>query len=200
MNYLARTIAPDLMEKACELFDNQIKQTALSFLKLTPDVLSQVANELLHLPLRLGGFGLCLTLPVSPAAYLGSLAAAAPLLAKVPHPQLHTSPHLQHLKHAFHRLGLPSSSLPLPSPELFINNFIDQDSTPKLQKRISAHYYSSKFVDLQRAADPTIQAHLLSISQRSSSTWLSTIPVRQGYLLADRDFLLASRLRLRLHI
>src|SRR6185503_4178885 len=48
-------------------------------------------------------------------------------------------------------------------------------------------------------ADPGLSSHLLSLRQTGAANWLTVTPSRPELSLADDDFRLAARLRLRLH-
>jgi hypothetical protein len=69
MNFLLRTLPPDLTAAACAAFDTQIRTSAIHILQLTHDHLSQVALDQFRLPLRRGGLGLPSMLSIAPAAF-----------------------------------------------------------------------------------------------------------------------------------
>ena len=85
--FTCRTMPPQLTSTACKSFDHFTLCTAADILRLDLDSLSEVVRSQLTLPLRHGGFGLRSMLAIAPAAFLGSLAAAArhlPQLVDVP--------------------------------------------------------------------------------------------------------------------
>ena len=59
-------------------------QTAITKLQLSPDPLPKAALIQVRLPLKEGGLGLRSTVGIAPAAYLGSLASAAPAIISSP--------------------------------------------------------------------------------------------------------------------
>src|SRR5690349_19876846 len=79
MNYLTRTMRPDVLRSAAEQFDRSVLDTARNKLRL-PDSSTDEAKLSLTLPIREGGFGLRSMTRVSPAAYWSALAQAAPEL------------------------------------------------------------------------------------------------------------------------
>ena len=121
INFLCRTLATPLVSDACEKFDEQVRHAAITILRLDQDHLSHEAICQMLLPMRLGGLGLCRTLDISPAAFLGSIAGSSPMLVNVQRPDgpAHSPSLLHHIHNSFTRLRLPSAKLPLPSPELF---------------------------------------------------------------------------------
>jgi hypothetical protein len=74
-NFSCRTLPPRLTSRACVTFDQLVLHTAMDILRLDLD--SPDARNLLTLPMRHGRFGLRRMEATAPAAFLGSLAAAA---------------------------------------------------------------------------------------------------------------------------
>ena len=70
-------LSPRLTLRACASFDQLVLRTATNILRLDLDSLPPDACALLTLPMRHGGFGLRRMEATAPAAFLGSLAAAA---------------------------------------------------------------------------------------------------------------------------
>ena len=76
-NFLCRTLPPRLTSAACAAFDKSVLNAAVSILHLERDSLSALVLQLLAFPTSYGGFGLRRMELAAPAAFLGSLAAAA---------------------------------------------------------------------------------------------------------------------------
>jgi hypothetical protein len=147
----------------------------------------------LSLPLRLGGMGLRSMVATAPAAFLGSLAAAAPYLLS-PHLPV-SAPLIFDLEHALSLVRhLPG--LRLPSATDFLP-LAAQQSPPSLQRTISLAA-STSFLRSLLQQSPSLLPHLLSLQQAGSSAWLTAVPTRPELVLADDDFRLAARLRLQL--
>jgi len=77
LNFTCRTLPSKLTSPACSAFDRLVLDAAMTTLHLDRDSLPEEMRKLLTLPLRLGGFGLRSMVATAPAAFLGSLAAAA---------------------------------------------------------------------------------------------------------------------------
>jgi len=210
MIFLLRSLPPDLTASACADFDSQIRASAIHILRLSHDRLSQAALDQFCLPLRRGGLGLRSMLSIAPAAFLGSIAASAPLLIHVPRPPSvppHSIPLLSRLQEAYRVLRLPSKSLRLPDSRQLpsSDSFLDSLSCapiPKLQRAISHLLDARLLTSIIAAASPddhlSVKAHFTSLSQPHTSFWLSTLPTCPTFILHNDQFLLATRLRLRL--
>jgi len=127
----------------------------------------------------------------APAAYLGSLAAAAPHL---PAQLLDAAPFIREIEHALSYCRLPG--LRVPSAGSFLARAARRPPRA-LQHTITAAVEDAvtRAVD----ADPALSSHLLSLRQTGAANWLTVTPSRPELSLADDDFRLAARLRLRLH-
>ena len=127
---------------------------------------------------------------IAPAAFLGSLAAAARHLP----PRLVDIPLILEIDHALSRcqhLGLR-----LPNAASFLT--LAARSPPiSLQKTISSAIEDAVLRSIENS--PIVSSHLVSLKQAGASGWLAAIPSRPELTLEDDDFRLAARLRLRLH-
>ena len=83
MTYILRTHRPEATQEAAHAFRDKMILAAQQKLALTDAELSQQCRNQLHLPARMGGFGLPNTPDIAPIAWLGGQAAAAPLIARV---------------------------------------------------------------------------------------------------------------------
>ena len=189
-NFTCRTLPPQLTLPACETFDSLVFNTAVGILHLDPSCLGD-ASTLLTLPIKHGGFGLRRMKLTAPAAYLGSLAAAAPHL---PAQLLDAAPFIREIEHALSYCRLPG--LRVPSADSFLARAARRPPRA-LQHTITAAVEDAvtRAVD----ADPGLSSHLLSLRQTGAANWLTVTPSRPELSLADDDFRLAARLRLRLH-
>src|SRR5690242_794749 len=160
LNFLLRTLPPSLTTNACQLFDQLVLGTATHILGLSPDLLTQEALALLRLPLKCGGFGFRSMVSVAPAAYLGSLAAAASTIASVPRPA-HSAPHspalLTHIAHSY-RLIQPGQSHRLPHHAKFISHFARADAS-RLQHRLCHASEAHTLKQLKSTASLPLLAH-----------------------------------------
>ena len=79
--FTCRTLPPRLSLEACTSFDELALRTAIAILRLDASSLPGEARSQLALPLRLGGFGIRSMVTTAPAAFIASVAAAAPYLS-----------------------------------------------------------------------------------------------------------------------
>ena len=105
--FACRTLPPRLTSAACASFDHLTLRTATNILRLDLDSLSEVVRSQLTLPLRYGGFGLRSMVAIAPAAFLGSLAAAARHM-----PHLVDVPLMLEIEHALSRCQFLGLKLP----------------------------------------------------------------------------------------
>ena len=225
LNYLLRCSPPSCISDVCREFDSQVLAAAVDKLDLADDETTAPDTvRLLRARLKDGGFGLTSAQLTSPAAYLGSLAAA------------HSTPAL---------LGYTPLDRPLPSGTL-LHGWID-DSIARVKARTSDctkhlpataasffRFYSTKRNTLARTLQRTLNtqatqhsfdasmssarrewtssksmhdaelllrttrrlAHLRSISAPLSSLWKQAIPSTASLTLLDSQYRLAARLNL----
>ena len=168
-------------------------RTAATILRLDPLSIPREVRVQMSLPLRLGGMGLRSMVATAPAAFLGSLAAAAPYLLS-PHLQAST-PLFADLEYALSLVReLPGLSLP---PATAFLPLAAQNPPRALQRAIS-HAGSTSLLRSLLQSSPSLLPHLLSLQQPGASAWLSAVPTRPELVLPDDDFRLAARLRLQL--
>ena len=175
---------------ACAAFDQLVLNAALTTLRLDKASLPEEVLTLITLPLRHGGFGLRNMVATAPAAFLGSLAAAA---RHLPSAHLAHSPLFNEIEHALSHCQLPG--LRLPPTTSFLASAARQPLR-SLQHTITAAIEDQ----LSRSARGSVAmaAHLLSLRQAGASSWLTATPSRPELMLSNDDFRLAARLRLRL--
>ena len=172
-------------------FDHLVLRTATNILRLDLDSLPPHARALLTLPMRHGGFGLRRMEATAPAAFLGSLAAAARYLPSAE--LLVTTPMFGELEQALLYCQLPG--LKLPPSNLFFARAARQRPTA-LQRSITAAIEDSLASAI--GGSPALSAHLLSLRQTGASNWFTAVFPRPELTLSNDDFRLAARLRLRL--
>jgi hypothetical protein len=124
---------------------------------------------------------------IAPAAFLGSLADAARHL-----PQLADIPLALDIAHALSRCQF--LGLKLPTAAAFLTCAARRPPI-SLQKTISSAIEDTLLRSI--GDSPSLSSHLLSLKQTGASGWLAAIPSRPELTLADEDFRLAARLRLR---
>ena len=88
MNYLTRTVPPDILQAACQYFDSLVQQTAIQRADLTHAQLpayfpADSLHAQLALPINLGGFGFTESLETSHSAYVNSVARSLELVASL---------------------------------------------------------------------------------------------------------------------
>ena len=160
-------------------------------LRLDKNSLPGEALSLLTLPLRHGGFGLRSMVATAPAAFLGSLAAAA---RHLPSPmQSAATPLIEEIKHALLCCQLPGLRLPPAASFLACAarrppRYLQHSITAAIEDRLARSIGGSV----------ALSSHLLSLRQAGASSWLAATPSRPELMLCDDDFRLAARLRLRL--
>jgi len=186
--FTCRTLPPTLSSDACVAFDRQILRTAARILRLELDSMSEGTRLQLSLPLRLGGFGLSSMITTAPAAFISSVAAAAPYL---PAPQLLTStPLFAELDRA---LSLVRQFRGVKFPPAYPFLTLASQRPPRgVQRSISSAISESQLLNILSSGSPTLTAHFTSLKQAGASAWLATIPSRPEFILSDDDFRLAA--------
>ena len=204
MNYFSRIFAPDVFQPCAKDFDQRVFETFSSKLALPP--LNDVAREQVSLPVFLGGFGLRSMSYVSPVAYWCALSQYYHLISPlVPSPDVLLAdskvPFVQSL-YKCHTLLLDFHiKLPRPTPPRPENFFCDFKDTPaaagyqrKLLLAINASRLKTLISLTPRLSSD--RARFNSLSDKHSSSWLSTPPISPLFTLPDQSFAIASRLRL----
>ena len=162
LNFLCRTLPPHITLDACQIFQAHVLKTALHLLQLPQQSLSQVALRQIQLPLRLGGLGLRSVVDTAPAAYLGSLAASAPLIAPICSPP--PAPILIILQQSLDHFN-QCDDLKLPTPQHFFAHFANPSPAThlpphKLQRHLSFALAQSHQHQLYKSLTQPLQAHL----------------------------------------
>ena len=174
LNFLCRTLPPHITLDACQIFQAHVLKTALHLLQLPQQSLSQVALRQIQLPLRLGGLGLRSVVDTAPAAYLGSLAASAPLIAPICSPP--PAPSLTILQQSLDHFN-QCDDLKLPTPQHFFAHVANPSPATrlpphKLQQHLSFALAQSHQHQLYKSLTQPLQAHLTSLSQKSPDHFL----------------------------
>src|SRR5690349_6844272 len=86
----------------------------------------------------------------------------------------------------------------MPSLWYVISRALLSPLLPTFCQRLPSIHHGSALLRSLLHRFPSSQPHLLSLQQPGSSAWLSTAPTRPELVLANEDFRLAVRLRLRL--
>jgi hypothetical protein len=191
LTFTCRTLPSTLTSSACAAFDRLVMGAAMATLRLNENSLPEEALTLLTLPLRHGGFGLRSMVATAPAAFLGSLAAAARHLPDL----LTATPLLQEIERALSHCRLPGLNLPPAASFL--------TCAARRPPRFLQHSITSAIEDHQSCTlrgSVALATHLLSLRQTGASSWLAATPSRPELLLSDDDFRLAARLRLPFHL
>jgi hypothetical protein len=203
MNYWSRIFPPEVFLPTATAFDQVVLDTFCSKLSLPP--LDSVAREQISLPVYLGGFGLRSMQKVSPIAWWCALAQyyfrIHPLVPSRDFlSATSTIPFIQS-QYACHSLLSSSiTKLPPPAPPRAANFFVDFKDTPAVagfQKTISSALNTSRAKTLIAKSAPYSQdrARFNSLSDKSSSYWLSTPPISSNYILPNPSFHAICRLR-----
>jgi hypothetical protein len=211
MNYALRCTPPPCIRLAATAFDELVIGAAQNKLRLQHDEVEQrTTQHLLRAPLRHGGFGLASARQTSPAAYLGSVAAAASAPAFVPYrdpscplpanAQLHQwiAGSIAELVNA----APECEALLPPSPSVFFRHPTVL-TTSSLQHELSLQATNSFYkASLQRATDAKkeddgrARALLTSVSAPRAWTWKTVLPTSRALELTDTQYRLAARLNL----
>ena len=161
-NFLCRTLPPRLTSSACAAFDKSVLNAAVSILHLERDSLSALVLQLLAFPTSHGGFGLRRMELAAPAAFLGSLAAAARYM---PSPELLSSiPLTGEIERALSVCQIPRLRLPT------VGSFLA--SAARRPPRGLQHLIVTAMEDaLVRDVrdNPALASHLLSLRQAGAS-------------------------------
>ncbi|HYC00552.1 MAG TPA: hypothetical protein VEC57_15570 [Candidatus Limnocylindrales bacterium] len=205
MDYTIRTVPSDLTRDAARSFDERVLRT---FYAKTGIAVSDVAQQLLQLPIRNGGIGLRSIATACAPAYASSLALAAqdiaPLLAashvdSTP-PDLPTARGLSDALSFLRDEHVPAAEKTdagqtSGDPAAFFVKFRD-GCAPHFQQQLTRAIYDLHFHGILRAASLSDRARLLSTSSKRAGLWLTATPTSNELFIPDAAFLLALRLRL----
>ena len=175
--------------------------------KLQLPALSDVARKHnLCLPIYLGGFGLRSMQKVSPVAWWCALAQyfhlVSPLVPSLALLDSSSTVRFVQNQYSCHRTLLGYDvKLPRPFPllaEHFFSDFKAKNVVAGFQRSIlsAINIHDATRLILDSKSKSPDKARLTSLSERSSSYWLSTPPVSPSFLLSSQDFNAACRLRL----
>lgn len=212
LNYLLRCIPPSCIAQLAEEFDNTFIGSALDKLEVRLSEVTEETRRILQTKLSDGGFGLKSARTTSPAAYLGSLAAARTAQVFDAHnnsdcPLPSSTPLHGWIEHSM-RLITDASADSLPSsPSSFFSHYASAKSSlsSTLQHTLSMQAASSQYEASLRSAKEMRKhdggatlAHLKAYSAPRASTWKSTVPTGRLQTLTDTQYRIAARLNLRL--
>jgi hypothetical protein len=203
MNYWTRVIPPAVLYPTSTAFDTMVLDTAISILKLPK--LSSAAQLQLKLPIRHGGFGLRSMDLTSPAAWWSALAQAYRFILRlVPSPAALTPDvpfvKTQSLCHAFftkYKIPLKGNPVP-PTPAEFWTIYQRQRAYAGTQRLIMVSLYKSLHNQLKsqfKSPSPDF-ARIVSVSEKSTGLWLTTLPIHPSLIMHNTHFSIASRIRL----
>ena len=208
MGYLSRTIRPHLLADYAKKFDLMVLETAVSKLNL-PKALSEETVSTLHLPLRLGGFGLRSVAKTSSAAYFSAVAQTVPdLLAIVPanhvnsllveeKSRIPTANAIQSCLEFFAASGLTLGQAGLPrNLAEFWGNYSLPTPGSRLQSAVCTLLESVALAKLKAQLDLHNQQRIVSAGGKFAGVWLSVTPTSFDLQLTDEEMGLASRIRL----
>jgi hypothetical protein len=221
MNYLLRCTPPKCIAELAREFDDRIVEAARDKLEVRCGEVTDETIRLLRQKLSNGGFGLKSALATSPAAFLGSVAAARSARVFDPYAQPDCPLPSDTLLHQW--LGqamklvtddtpaaaeyLPPSAPAAPAASSFFSFYATAKSSlsSTLQRNITTQAAQHSFEASLTAAKKmkkqdggVAYVHLQSYSAKGASTWKSTIPTGKILMLTDTQYRLAARLSLRL--
>lgn len=197
-DYIIRTLPPTITLPAAREFDELLLDTHAQKQGLNLSKLSTVASEQIKLPYRNAGLGLVPRARVAPAAYLSSMATAAPftasLLTRRPTPMS-----VKCVRHCYRLLNDTGAKgiVPkiLPPVDQFVDHF-QRHSAWGVQKlvvrAVSNHIYS----ELRRHPRTTVaeRARLTAGAAPKASTWLVTLPTEPRLLMNNIEWAVSESL------
>jgi hypothetical protein len=215
LNYLLRCTPPSCIAELADDFDRTFIGSALDKLEVRLSEVTEETRCILQTKLSDGGFGLKSARTTSPAAYLGSLAAARTAEVFDVHnkpacPLPSTIPLTGWIEHSMRLItdATPESADSLPSsPSSFFSYYATAKSSlsSTLQHTLSMQAASSQYEASLRSAKEMRKhdggaslAHLKAYSAPRASTWKSTVPTGRLLTLTDTQYRIAARLNLRL--
>jgi hypothetical protein len=203
MNYWTRVAFPETLSRAVSAFDKMVLATATTILKLPP--LSIEAKLQLTLPIRHGGFGLRSMALTSPAAWWSALAQAFRFINRlIPSPDILTDdvPFVksQYRCHSFfNKYKVPLKGSPVPAvANLFWSIYDHKRAFAGIQRQIMAAIHKSQHLSLKsrfKSPSPDL-ARIISVSEKSTGLWLTTLPLHPALQIHNSHFSVASRIRL----
>lgn len=197
-NYLTRTLPPSASLEAMSRFDEKVVRTA-SVLCDLPEPLSELSSLLLTMPLREAGFGLRSMQDTAPAAYLSSLALAAPLVvAQLPTPdQRADGPTAAALDSCYVLLqDTPLETIDIPTTAARFWATYGRRAGYKLQNSIMRLVGTRLFQRALGLASQSQQALLRSMRVPGAAAWLTAVPSCRELTLYGAALRGAAHLRL----
>jgi hypothetical protein len=216
-NYLLRVFPPPVIARAAAAFDRLIygclsqrvgalpPPPVLAAGAARPTHLS-VAFSQLRLPVRCGGLGIPSAVQVSPAAFIGSSAAA---LSDICHlfnndtASITGSSFARRLNDACAQLRVVAPGMDeageghAESTEQLLEKLDrNEKSTLHLQHNLTRLLHESELRRLIQAAQPTDRARLIATSCKGAGVWLSALGPKYGLFMTNSHFILAARHRL----
>jgi hypothetical protein len=217
LNYLARTVQPDMLAPTARYFDTLVSGALAHLLTGRVDIsaLSQRALIQASLPVRMGGLALRPYVLVSPAAYLSALALSLPLIPAALHSSLgrvidRTASALRalHCERLIppppERAGQPAAPAPADPVGLtsshFLRLFAPRASCPKhLQRFYSAQIEEHRRAVITEQAPVHHRARLTALLNPGAMLWVRLMPSEPLYRLTDSEVGHVLRLTLGMH-
>jgi len=204
MNYFSRVFPPEVFGPCAQDFDKEVFETFRA--KLGLPSLNDVARQQLLLPVFLGGFGLRSMYDVSAVAWWSALAQYFHLISPLaPSPDsflVDSKVPFVKSQFACHKVLSDSKvKLPRPFPSLAENFFVDFTQSPpssgiqrKILLAINKHRLKTLISSFHKHSPD--RARFNSLSDKHSSSWLSTPPISPSFILPNQVFHVACRIRL----
>jgi hypothetical protein len=234
LNYLIRAMDPQIAMGCFARFDELVMNTAVQITS-SPEILNSpshvaphptrhIAPELFVLPMRLGGMGFRQMSVICIAAFIASLAQAAPFLAhwKQGHTTvvLHNARLRNTVSNCLTNLrtlsNAPAAPITANTPKHPLNSLLPPNNTLltllesfstdgelrpvsiQMQHNLTRFIENAAFQKLKPSLPPMLHNHLIACKAQWSSAWLRATPDSHSLRLSDIQFRIAWRLRLSL--
>jgi hypothetical protein len=199
LNYLLRTLPPDITVNEAVRADNLIEDTIFRLIGHDSGDLAEartaMARRILHLPQRLGGGGIGSIAVSQQVAYVSSWALVGNEITN--HiPNLHEQlQHIQCLQHTFQRLK--DTALHSELADQTVSN-IFHEPYAKLQHCLLENLHNKESTDIKSSLVGEERANFVSASTREAGAWITASPYHAGCQMSNIDF--STALKLRLHL
>ena len=178
---------PPLLAQHAQHFDGLVLETAIQRLGL-PQPLSDKATLTLHMPIRIGGFGLRSAVRTSPAAYYSAVARTAPDILDTVPAEIHKpllveektrvqmANYIQSCLTEFKQAGIAAGDVLPADLEGFWAKHSQLADDSRLQKVLTGWVEDSALEEMKKTLTRSGLQRITSSAGKYAGAWLTTIP------------------------
>ena len=187
MGYLMQVTPPPLLAQHAQHFDGLVLETAIQRLGL-PQPLSDKATLTLHMPIRIGGFGLRSAVRTSPAAYYSAVARTAPDILDTVPAEIHKpllveektrvqmANYIQSCLTEFKQAGIAAGDVLPADLEGFWAKHSQLADDSRLQKVLTGWVEDRALEEMKKTLTRSGLQRITSSAGKYAGAWLTTIP------------------------